>query len=291
LTSDEYEKVLHVFISACNIHNTCNIDDRFIDSYIAAKIIYSTIVQKNKIESDRKFLFYSLISVTLLVFSFPSNCFSSIATEPLSYNSLLDANTQKMMTVELTSLSNPASSSSSSPSPSSPHPQHLPANAATLTNSFIMYENPRYGITIRYPSSWEKIEYPRIGLAAVGSDLVVNFLAPLVNASDHWREHLMIQVLKQTQAKKLIPESIITLGGRHGYTRLYNSTMEISNLDSNTKVRLHLKTLEVWVPIGNGDTYLLTYKAVAARYSHYLPTIQKMLASFRIAVPNNSTMQ
>jgi hypothetical protein len=243
-------------------------------------------VQKNKIESDRKFLFYSLISVTLLVFSFPSNCFSSIATEPLSYNSLLDANAQKTMTAELTSLSNPSSSS-----PSPPQPQHLHANAATLTNNFIMYENPRYGITIRYPSSWEKIEYPRIGLEVVGSDLVVNFLAPLVNASDHWREHLMIQVLKQTQAKKLIPESIITLGGRHGYTRVYNSTMEISNLDTNTEVRLHLKTLEVWVPIGNGDTYLLTYKAVAARYSHYLPTIQKMLTSFRIAVPNNSTMQ
>jgi hypothetical protein len=154
-----------------------------------------------------------------------------------------------------------------------------------------MYKNPRYGITILYPSSWGKIEYPRIGLEVVGSDLVVNFLAPLVNASDHWREHLMIQVLKQTQAKKLIPESIISLGGRHGYTRVYNSTMEISNLDSNIEVRLHLKTLEVWVTIGNGDTYLLTYKAVAARYSHYLPTIQKMLASFRIVVPNNSTMQ
>ena len=47
----------------------------------------------------------------------------------------------------------------------------------------------------------------------------------------------MIQVLKQTQAKKLIPESIISFGGRHGYTRVYNSTMEISNLDSNTEVR------------------------------------------------------
>jgi hypothetical protein len=33
-----------------------------------------------------------------------------------------------------------------------------------------------------------------------------------VNASDHWREHLMIQVLKQAQAKKLIPQSQITIG-------------------------------------------------------------------------------
>lgn len=169
-------------------------------------------------------------------------------------------------------------------------PQNHPIQAAVLVNKFIIYENPRYGITIRYPSNWEKIEYPRLALEVVGSDLVVNFLAPLVNASDHWREHLTIQVLKPTtiQAKKLIPEGRITLNGRQGYIRVDNSTMKISNLDSNTEIRLHLKTFEAWVPIANGDTYLLTYKAVVARYSNYLPTIQQMLSSFKIA-SNNST--
>jgi len=233
-------------------------------------------VQKKKVE--RKYTF--LISVTLLVFSSGPYSSSIIFAIPSYYNSAQQANT-KTMNAELASTGDRPYSS----------PQRHAIDGASLTNTFTMYENPTYGITIQYPSNWEKIEYPRIGLAAVGSDLVVNFAAPLVNASDHWREHLMIQVLKQTQAKKLIPESIITLGGRHGYTRVYNSTMEISNLDSNTEVRLHLKTLEVWVTISNGDSYLLTYKAVAARYSHYLPTIQKMLDSFRIAVPNNSTMQ
>lgn len=191
---------------------------------------------------------------------------------------MLYASAQKMTT---TSLVDPYSLPS--------HPQNHPIQAAVLANNFIIYENPRYGITIRYPSNWEKIEYPRLALEVVGSDLVVNFLAPLVNASDHWREHLTIQVLKPTQAKKLIPEGRITLNGRQGYIRVDNSTMKISNLDSNTEIRLHLKTLEAWVPIANGDTYLLTYKAVVARYSNYLPTIQQMLSSFKIAISNNST--
>lgn len=233
---------------------------------------------KNKIKNDCTFFIHSLIIVMLAIFSYSSNCFSSITNQPLSYTSMLYASAQKMTT---TSLVDPYSLPS--------HPQNHPIQAAVLANNFIIYENPRYGITIRYPSNWEKIEYPRLALEVVGSDLVVNFLAPLVNVSDHWREHLTIQVLKPTQAKKLIPEGRITLNGRQGYIRVDNSTMKISNLDSNTEIRLHLKTLEAWVPIANGDTYLLTYKAVVARYSNYLPTIQQMLFSFKIAISNNST--
>ena len=62
-----------------------------------------------------------------------------------------------------------------------------------MTNTFATYENTEYRITTQYPYNWEKIDYPRIGLSTVGSDLIVNFEAPVVNASDHWREHLMIQ--------------------------------------------------------------------------------------------------
>jgi hypothetical protein len=129
-------------------------------------------------------------------------------------------------------------------------------------------------------------------LGAVGNDLVANFLAPVVNASDHWREHVMIQVLNQTQAKKLIPQSDTTLAGRHAYKRVDNNTMVIFNLDTNTAQRLHLKTMEVWVTTSNGETFLLNYKAVAARYLDYLPTIQKIFDSFMIGsstASHNST--
>ena len=155
-----------------------------------------------------------------------------------------------------------------------------------LGNNFIIYKNPIYGIKIQYPSDWKKIEYYNTPLTVDGSNLVVNFLAPLANDSEHWRAHLMIQVLKQNQAKKLIPQSQITIGDRHGFKSLHNTGMQIFNIDRNTESTLQIKTMDVWVNGSNGDTYLLTYKAVVAQYEDYVPTVQKMIDSFRV---ENST--
>jgi hypothetical protein len=218
-------------------------------------------------------LVYSLMSVTLLVLSFASYSLSSTVRMSFSHSSAQQANAETIP---------PQLTSSGDPSYSVATQKYPTSTVVNLPNNFLTYENPKYGITIQYPSTWEKIEYPRIGLGAVGNDLVVNFLAPLVNDSDHWREHVMIHVLNQTQAKKLIPQSDTTLAGRHAYKRVDNNTMVVFNLDTNTVIRIHLKTMEVWVTIANGDTFLLNYKAVAARYSDYLPTIQKIFDSFKI---------
>jgi hypothetical protein len=221
-------------------------------------------VQKKKTGRNWKLLVHSLLSITLLAFSVASYSLSSTINMSFFQYSVQQANAGTT-TPEVASLGDPFSPAA--------YQQYPATTAATLTNNLLTYLNPTYGITLQYPSNWEKIEYPRIALAAVGNDLVANILAPLVNASDHWREHFMIQILNQTQAKKLIPQSDTILGGRHGYKRVYDSTMEIFNLDTNTEQRLHLKTMEVWVTIVNGNTCLLIYKAVAARYSNYLPTI------------------
>lgn len=232
---------------------------------------------------DWTHLVYSLMSITVLSFSFSSYSLSLTISAPSSNISAKHASAETS-TSEVTSSGATTSLVSSQ--------KNSITTASTLPNNYEIYENPTYGISIQYPSSWEKIEYPRMGLAPVGIDLVANFLVPLVNASAHWREHLIIQILNQTQAKKLIPQSDIILAGKHGYKRVVNNTMEIFNLDSNTEHWLNIKTMEVWVAIGNGDTCLLIYKAVAARYSDYLPTIQKMLDSFKVGsstVSHNST--
>ncbi|MDP9289015.1 MAG: hypothetical protein M3P08_12570, partial [Thermoproteota archaeon] len=151
---------------------------------------------------DWTLLVYSLMSITVLSFSFASYSLSLTISAPSSNNSVQHASAETS-TPEVTSSGAPSSLVSSQ--------KNSITTASTLTNNYVIYENPTYGISIQYPSSWEKIEYPRMGLAPVGIDLVANFLVPLVNASDHWREHLIIQILNQTQAKKLIPQSDITL--------------------------------------------------------------------------------
>lgn len=230
--------------------------------------------KKNK-KTDSTFLRYHLIGITLLIFFCSSSTCCSLSSSS-SFNSVQQAKAQKITTTtEVTPLFSRAAI------------QQYHMQIPSLKNYFMIYKNPIYGIAIQYPSNWEKIEYSRTALSIGGSNLIVNFLAPIVNASDHWREHLMIQVLKQAQAKKLIPQSQITIGNRQGFESLYNSTMRISNLDRNTESILHIKTMDIWVTISNGDTYLLTYKAVAARYQNYLHTIQKMIDSFKT---ENSTV-
>jgi hypothetical protein len=230
---------------------------------------------KKKTDRNNTFLLYHLMAITLLIFFCSSSTSCSLSSSS-SYNSVQQAKAQKITTTtEVTSLFSRA--------PIQQYHMQIP----TLRNNFMIYKNPIYGIAIQYPSDWEKIEYSKTALTVGGSNLIVNFLAPIVNASDHWREHLMIQVLKQAQAKKLISQSQITIGDRQGFKSLYNSTMRISNLDRNTESTLHIKTMDMWVTISNGDTYLLTYKAVASRYQNYLPTIQKMIDSFKI---ENSTV-
>jgi serine/threonine-protein kinase len=150
-------------------------------------------------------------------------------------------------------------------------PSSLTPSSATQNST--TYSDLADGISIQYPSGWEKIEYPAVPLSSTGYKVVVNFLAPIVNASDQWREYLMIQVLNQSAVKSLVPQVNTTLAGNPGYKLVY----------TNNEESFHLKTLEVWTTIGD-HTYLLIYKAEATKYSGYLPIIQRMLDSFRVGV-------
>lgn len=152
---------------------------------------------------------------------------------------------------------------------------HTPASLipSPVTQKFSVYRDAADGISIQYPSNWKKIEYFQspVQMSVAGYRVVVNFLAPLENASDQWREYLMIQVGNQSLVKNLVPQVKTTLAGNPAYKLVY----------SNNEETFHLKTLEAWTTIG-GNTYLLIYKAQAPKYSSYLPIIQMMLDSFRV---------
>jgi hypothetical protein len=145
---------------------------------------------------------------------------------------------------------------------------------SSMTQKFISYVDPTDGISIQYPSNWTKIEYFQapVEMSIAGYKVVVNFLAPIVNASDQWREYLMIQIGNQSIVKNLVPQAKTILAGNPAYKLVY----------TNNEETFHLKTLEVWTTIGD-NTYLLIYKAEATKYSSYLPIIQRMLDSFKVS--------
>ena len=144
---------------------------------------------------------------------------------------------------------------------------------SSMYQKFTLFEDPADGISIQYPSNWQKIQYFQspLQMSVAGYRVVVNFMAPIVNSSDQWREYLMIQVGNKDLLKNLVPQAKITLAGNPAYKMVY----------SNDEETFHLKTLEAWTTIG-GNTYLLIYKAEAAKYPSYLPIIQRMLDSFKV---------
>jgi hypothetical protein len=135
---------------------------------------------------------------------------------------------------------------------------------------FTDYVNSADGISIQYPSNWEKIEYPSLPMSPAPYKVVVNFLAPL-SGSDKWRDYFMIQMGNQSIVNNLVPQMKMTLGANPGFKLVYANNEEI----------FHLKTLEAWTTVGS-NTYLLIFKAEASRFPAYLPVVQRMIDSFKI---------
>ncbi len=229
------------------------------------------MVKKKKEETDRdvSFLLYHLVTIALLLSSYSSSASYSLPLSS-SYHSAQQTKGQKSTATEFTPVFSHASV------------QQYHVQIPITTRNYIVYKNPTYGIAIQYPENWKRIEYYNTPATISGSNLIVNFLAPSVNTSGHWRAHLMVQVLKQDQAKKLVPQSQITIGDREGFKALNNSSIQIFNLDTNTESIVHIKAMDIWLTSNDGDTFLLTYKAATSEYQDYLPTIQKMIDSFII---------
>lgn len=156
---------------------------------------------------------------------------------------------------------------------------------------FYVYENPKFGIKLEYPTNWDVYEYQRA--QGTGATNLVTFLSPLQNNFDRFKENLDIQInhlsnekginiskyvsnmvndLKQSyEGFKIIELNTrgLFLGGSPAYEILYTSVED--------SIRYTLEVGE----LKEDKAYILTYDAEAASYNSFLPTIQKMIDSFQ----------
>jgi hypothetical protein len=150
-------------------------------------------------------------------------------------------------------------------------------------NNFFSYENPTLRLkTIKYPSNWERKQQNKN---------TIIFLSPLENQSDPFRENLLINTFPSTGVQLDQQVSIDINRLRQNFTNL--QVIDSSANDSvahNTayrtiytynKDRLDFKVLQLWTMVGD-RTYTIKYTAEAAKYSQYLPTIQKTIRSLEI---------
>jgi hypothetical protein len=160
-------------------------------------------------------------------------------------------------------------------------------NNNTNSSSYLTYEDHADGISLMYPSNWQKIEYPSGAMNyGKGHRIIASFLAPL-DPSDQWRGSLNIQISNLSDSKNIIPQNatttMINLGSHPAFKLEYTNTERMYlNRDLTSSNSIKLKVMQVWTTIGD-NTYLLTYNAEASKYPQYLPIINKMLSSFRVS--------
>jgi hypothetical protein len=156
---------------------------------------------------------------------------------------------------------------------------------STSASSYLTYEDSADGISLMYPSSWQKIEYPSVAMNyGEGHRIIANFLAPL-DPSDQWRASINIQISNSSNLKNIVPQrenvTTIKLAGHDASRVEYTNTERIFlSRDLTNSSSVKLRVMQVWTTIGD-DSYIFTYNAEPSKYQQYLPVMERMLSSFR----------
>ena len=192
------------------------------------------------------------------------------------------------------------------------------SKATTITaniSKFLTYNNPVYGITILYPYNWE-INPAEEDIVSPDNNTVsvVRFDSQYENYSDKFQENLGISIenvsdrnitryvdnlitdIRESYPSFNIIESnpsssttttSTTTNLNSSHTKSNNSTYKIvysivlHKQEMKIPHTINLKGMEIWTMIGT-KVYEISYTAEAKKYSHYLPTVQKMIDSFHI---------
>jgi hypothetical protein len=170
---------------------------------------------------------------------------------------------------------------------------------------FLTYENTTYGIRIQHPAGWQVGESNQTSQDNVVNNIVA-FRSPKDRISDTIAENVIIGV------ENLRPEENISLDA-YSTLQIAEFTQFSTNFDleqstpiilagnpahkivfSETVQQQPIKRMQVWT-IKDNKAYIITFAGEAAKYSDYLPTIQKMIDSFEFINStrgsNNSTAQ
>jgi hypothetical protein len=157
-------------------------------------------------------------------------------------------------------------------------------NQAFAQGQFLTYEDIATGISIQFPSNWEK---------SVNLDNFVTFRAPPetdtriypaafgLKIQDLSSQNVSLQEVTKVQTSelktanpdlKLSESTSTTLAGKPAHKVVFSAT------DNNQVER---KAMQLWTIIDD-KAILITYKAQSDKYSNYLPTIEKMIKSLKV---------
>ena len=159
--------------------------------------------------------------------------------------------------------------------------------------NLLNYENPTYGIKMQYPKDWTA---STSGIPSYNG--IIGFYSPLQSLSDTLPAELTLSITTyskpisldeytkttlaalEKQGIKIDESTQNALAGKPGHKITFSPPSPATQITP-----VSLKVMQAWTIIDN-KVYLLSFSADSSKYTTYLPTVQKMLASFQIQPPS-----
>ena len=155
------------------------------------------------------------------------------------------------------------------------------------------YENPGFGLSIQYPSSWAGMQLRADPFAQTNTSIIAIFEAPRENLSDSYRENLILSV--QGPLEDAISLEEYTQNSLNAFRTmsdrvriLESSPSTLSGLPANEIIytsglqNFDLKKMQIFTIVNNSTAYVVTFGAEESQFNKYNSVIMKMVNSIRI---------
>jgi eukaryotic-like serine/threonine-protein kinase len=167
-----------------------------------------------------------------------------------------------------------------------------PLNISPSTTDMLTYENVSYGVSILYLPNWEKMHshenpmttntidvvsfrYPQgdeVGAKYLATFTITVHDLPSEYITLNEYTNLQMEAIKQSITPTANFSSIFLKDNIPAYKAIYTFKQD----------EKAFKRLEIW-SISNGKAFILSFLTEVDTYSDFLPSIEKMIESFRIS--------
>jgi len=170
-----------------------------------------------------------------------------------------------------TAITAPSNSNFSTPTMNSTNA--TTGTATSISNVTLLYEYPDLGLKIKYPPSWEAVQYGR-AIKAYGEGVIANLLSPLESSADKFRDYVILKIENLTSPELGKTPASNSIGGAPTYQIL----IERPNLANKSDI---VKIMREWAPL-NGKAFVVELDAEKSRFAHYLPLAKEMINSIEL---------
>lgn len=165
---------------------------------------------------------------------------------------------------------------------------------AQVDEAFKAYENPKFGLTLSYPSDWTVDELRNDPAVPSNNSIVAIFKSPAQGQDDKYLENVIINVQgprsdiasletytsnsekafhNMSDTIKITKSGKDTLAGLPAHQLLYTSTGIPG---------LNLEKMQVFTVLNNNTAYVVTFGAEQDEYDKNIQDVEKMLNSIKI---------